>query len=71
MFASTDVGSSRMLIVTAISKNAEEHPVELVGHLEELYLRARGLPNARQLDELALATWKELKKKAWKIKSFL
>ncbi|NOQ15320.1 MAG: hypothetical protein GQ583_12695 [Methyloprofundus sp.] len=70
MFASTDVGSSRKIIVTAISKNGEENPITLAGHLEELYQRARGLPSARQLDELAQATWKELERESVEGKEF-
>jgi len=64
MFASTDVGSTRQVYVTAINSNADEHPVILVGQLEDLQQRARGLPDESQLDILAQATWKELEKEA-------
>ena len=70
MFASTDVGSSRKLIVTAISKNGVEHPVKLMGHLEELHQRARGLPSSSQLDVLAHEIWKELDKENTENKEF-
>ena len=70
MFASTDVGSSRRLIVTALNKKDDEHPVKLVGNLDEIRLRARGLPNSSQLDALAQATWKELKKESIEDKEF-
>jgi len=64
MFASTDVGSSRRLIVTAINVKDDKLPIKLVGNLDELRLRARGLPNPNQLNALAQATWKELKKES-------
>ena len=64
MFASTDVGSTRWIAVTAVSENGDEHRVPLKGQLRDLKYRARNLPNASQLDALAQAVWKKLEKDA-------
>ena len=63
MFASTDVGPSRLLVVTAVKENGDEYTVPLNGKLKKLKYRARGLPGRRQLEELARATWDKLQKK--------
>ena len=60
MFASTDVGSTRWITVTAVNENGDEHRVPLKGHLRDLKYRARNLPNASQLNALAQAVWKKL-----------
>ena len=64
MFASTDVGSTRWITVTAVNENGDKHRVPLKGHLRDLKYRARNLPNASQLDALAQAVWKKLEKDA-------
>ena len=63
MFASTDVGPSRLLVVTAVKENGDEYTVPLNGKLKKLKYRARGLPGRRQLEELARATWDKLQKR--------
>jgi hypothetical protein len=63
MFASTDVGPSRLLVVTAVKENGDEYTVPLNGKLKKLKYRARGLPGRSQLEELARATWDKLQKK--------
>ena len=63
MFASTDVGPSRLLVVTAMSENGDEYTVPLKGRLKKLKYRARGLPDRSQLEVLARATWEKLEKK--------
>ena len=64
MFASTDVGSTRWITVTAVNENGDEHRVPLKGHLRDLKYRARNLPNASQLNALAQAAWKQLEEDA-------
>ena len=63
MFASTDVAPSRLLDVTVVNENGDEHTVSLNGKLKKLKRRARGLPGRRQLEVLARATWEELAQK--------
>ncbi len=63
MFASTDVGASRLLVITATNENGDEYTVPLKGRLKKLKYRARGLPAKSQLEVLARATWKKLEKK--------
>ena len=63
MFASTDVGPSRLLVVTAVNEKGDEYTVPLNGKLKKLKYRARGLPGRRQLEVLARATWEKLAKK--------
>ena len=63
MFASTDVGPSRLLVVTAVNENGDEYTVPLNGKLKKLKYRARGLPGRSQLEELARATREKLQKK--------
>lgn len=62
MFASTDVGPSRRIEVTAISKNGDETPVTLKRRYKDLKHKARALPNSNLLDALAQAAWKQLNK---------
>ena len=62
MFASTDVGPSRWIEVTAISKNGDETPVRLKRRYKDLKHKARALPNSNQLDALAQVAWKQLNK---------
>lgn len=63
MFASTDVAPSRLLVVTVVKENGDEHTVSLSGHLKTLKRRAQGLPGRRQLEVLARATWEKLARK--------
>ena len=63
MFASTDVGPSRLLVVTAMNENGDEYTVPLKGRLKKLKYRARGLPGRSQLEVLARATWEKLERK--------
>lgn len=63
MFASTDVGHSRLLIVTAVNENGDEYAVPLKGRFKKLKRRARGLPGRRQLEVLARETWERLERK--------
>lgn len=63
MFASTDVGLSRLLVVTAVNENGDEYTVPLKGRLKKLKRRARGLPGRSQLEVLARATWEKLDRK--------
>ena len=64
MFASTDVGSTRWIAVTAVHENGDKHRVTLKGYLKDLKYKARNLPSASQLDALARAVWKKLEKDA-------
>ena len=63
MFASTDVGPSRLLVVTAVNENGDEYTVPLKGRLKKLKRRARGMPGRSQLEVLARATWEKLERK--------
>ena len=63
MFSGTDVGPSRLLVVTAVNENGDEYTVPLNGQLKQLKYRARGLPGRNQLEVLARATWEKLAKK--------
>lgn len=63
MFASTDDGSSRLLVVTAVNEDGSEYTVHLKGRLKKLKRRARGLPGRSQLEVLARATWEKLERK--------
>jgi len=63
MFASTDVGPSRLLVVTAVNENGDEYTVPLKGRLKKLKRRARGLPGRSQLEVLARETWEKLERK--------
>jgi len=63
MFASTDVGPSRLLVVTAVQENGDEDTVSLKGRLKTLKRRARDLPGRSQLEVLARETWENLERK--------
>ena len=63
MFASTDVGPSRLLVVTVVNENKDEYTVPLKGRLKKLKYRSRSLPVRSQLEVLARATWEELERK--------
>ena len=56
MFSTTDVGSTRQVFVTAITRNGAEHPVTLREPLRDLMQRARGLPDRQRLATLAWAS---------------
>jgi len=56
MFSTSDVGSARLVVITAVTRGGQEHPVTLGEPLQEIMHRARGLPDRTRLEALALAT---------------
>jgi hypothetical protein len=60
MFATTDVGSARLLVVNAITEGGERYPVTLNEPLSELAKRVRGLPDRTQSGALADAVLDDL-----------
>jgi hypothetical protein len=60
MFASTDVGSARLLVVNAETHNGKQYPVSLNEPLSDLSKRVRGLPNRAQSAVLAKAILDDL-----------
>ena len=60
MFATSDVGSSRLLVVTAATVDGDRRRVTLNAPLDELTKRVRGLPNREQSAALAAAILDDL-----------
>ena len=53
MFATTDVGSARLLVVSAETEDGSRYPVTLNESLSELAKQVRGLPDRAQSGALA------------------
>ena len=60
MFATTDVGSARLLVVSAETGDGSRYPVTLNEPLSELAKRVRGLPDRAQSGALADAILDDL-----------